>query len=162
MFLCYIFRKMILPVQKWPSNSLTNNSFENTLFLSSYFDMKLVLGHKLSESSSNFKFPFQHFRCHAPKISKNGYFQTFLIILAIWSSSNHRHVVYCWKENLMENQNMLIRMYQIEISRNDKLLKRSNWVGPELLTLSYHAVAQFRSDTSKVILPYCSRRKLLS
>ena len=31
---------------------------------------------------------------------------------------------------------MLIRMYQIEISRNDKLLKRSNWGGPELLTLS--------------------------
>ena len=60
-----------------------------------------------------------------------------MIILAIWSSSNHRHVVYCWKENLMENQNMLIRMYQIEISKNDKLLKRFNWGGTELLTLSY-------------------------
>ena len=32
---------------------------------------------------------------------------------------------------------MLIRMYQIEISKNDKLLKRFNWGGPELLTLSY-------------------------
>ena len=31
---------------------------------------------------------------------------------------------------------MLIRMYQIEISKNDKLLKRFNWGGTELLTLS--------------------------
>ena len=35
---------------------------------------------------------------------------------------------------------MLIRMYQIEISKNDKLLKRFNWGGPELLTLSCESV----------------------
>ena len=32
---------------------------------------------------------------------------------------------------------MLIRMYQIEVSKIDMLLKRFNWGGPELLTLSY-------------------------
>ena len=35
---------------------------------------------------------------------------------------------------------MLIRMYQIEISKNDKLLKRFNWGGTELLTLSSQRV----------------------
>ena len=30
---------------------------------------------------------------------------------------------------------MLIRMFQIEVSKSDMLLKRFNWGGPKLLTL---------------------------
>ena len=47
---------------------------------------------------------------------------------------------------------MLIRMYQIEISRNDKLLKRSNWGGPELLTLSYGPKMDFSRYSGAI---YC-------
>ena len=45
---------------------------------------------------------------------------------------------------------MLIRMYQIEVSKIDMLLKRFNWGGPELLTLSY-SMNIFWQTNQKVI-----------